>query len=70
MNISKWLIIAGAILIVLGVIVWFFTKAGIPIGKLPGDVHYKSDKVHVYFPIGTCIFVSLLLSLIFWLFKK
>lgn len=70
MNIAKWLIIAGIVLIIVGVIIWFFTKAGIPIGKLPGDIHYKSDKVQVYFPIGTCIFISILLSLIFWLFKK
>jgi hypothetical protein len=52
------------------VTVWFFTKAGIPLGKLPGDIHYKSNKVQVYIPIATCIFISLLLSLIFWLFKK
>jgi hypothetical protein len=68
MNIAKWVIIAGVVLILLGAIVWFFTKAGIPIGKF--DFHYKSDKVQVYFPIGTCIFISILLSLIFWLFKK
>ncbi|MDP4164850.1 MAG: DUF2905 domain-containing protein [Bacillota bacterium] len=70
MTISKWLIISGVVLIVLGLTVWFFTKAGIPIGKLPGDIHYKGKKIQVYFPIVTCIFVSILLSLIFWLFKK
>lgn len=67
MNIAKWLIIGGGFLIALGIIIWLF---GIPIGKLPGDIHYKSDKVQVYFPLGTCIFISILLSLLFWLFKK
>ncbi|HUD01652.1 MAG TPA: DUF2905 domain-containing protein [Rhabdochlamydiaceae bacterium] len=70
MNIAKWLIIAGIVLIALGLVVWFFTKAGIPLGKLPGDIHYKSEKFQIYFPIGTCIFLSLLFSFLFWLFKK
>jgi hypothetical protein len=69
-SISKWLIIGGIVLIALGVIVWLFTKAGIPLGKLPGDIHYKSGKVQVYFPLATSIFISILLSLFFWLFKK
>jgi hypothetical protein len=70
MNLSKWLIITGIILVVLGLIVWLFTKAGIPLGKLPGDVHYKSGKVQIYFPLVTCIILSIFLSLLFWLFKK
>lgn len=70
MNLSKWLIVAGIILVALGLIIWLFTKAGIPLGKLPGDIQYKSEKVQIYFPITTCIILSLLLSLIFWLFKK
>ncbi|MBS0648862.1 MAG: DUF2905 domain-containing protein [Verrucomicrobia bacterium] len=70
MNLSKWLIVAGLVLVALGLISWLFTKAGIPLGKLPGDVQYKSEKVQVYFPLTTCIILSLLFSLIFWLFKK
>ena len=70
MNLSKWLITAGIILVVLGLIVWLFTKAGIPLGKLPGDINYKTGKVQIYFPIVTCIIFSIFLSLLFWLFKK
>ena len=70
MNLSKWLIIAGIVLVALGLLVWLFTKAGIPLGKLPGDIHYKSGKVQIYFPLVTCIILSIFLSLLFWLFKK
>jgi H+/Cl- antiporter ClcA len=70
MNLTKWLLIAGVILIFAGGVVWLFSKAGIPLGKLPGDIHYKSDKVQIYFPIATSILLSILLSLLFWLFKK
>jgi len=70
MNLGKGLIIAGVILVALGLIVWFFSKAGIPLGKLPGDIHYKSGKIQIFFPFVTCIVLSILLSLLFWLFKK
>jgi hypothetical protein len=70
MNLSKGLVIAGIILIGLGLIVWLFAKTGIPLGKLPGDIYYKSGRVQIYFPIVTCIIVTLFLSLLFWLFKK
>ena len=70
MNLSKWLIIAGLVLIVLGIAVWLFNKAGIPLGKLPGDINFKSGKVRIYFPIVTSILLSLLLSFLFWLFRK
>jgi hypothetical protein len=70
MNLSKWLIIAGIVLIALGIAVWLFTKAGIPLGKLPGDIHYKSGKVQIYFPIATSILLSIFLSLLFWLLRK
>lgn len=70
MNLSKWLVIAGIVLVALGLIVWLFAKAGIPLGKLPGDIQYKSGKVQIYFPIVTCIILSIFLSLLFWLFKK
>lgn len=59
MNMGKLLIIAGVILIILGLL-WHF------IGKLPGDIHFKVGNVSVYFPIVTSIIVSIILTLIFY----
>lgn len=59
MNMSKLLIIAGIVLIVVGLL-WRF------IGKLPGDIHFKAGNVTVYFPIVTSIVVSIILTLIFY----
>jgi uncharacterized protein HemY len=63
---GKILIFFGAILIFLGLI---FSFAGrIPyLGKLPGDIYIKKENFTFYFPITTCILVSIILSVIFYL---
>lgn len=67
---SKWFFLAGLGLIGLGALIWLFEKAGIPLGRLPGDVQYKGEHVQVYFPIVTSILLSIILSLLFWFFRK
>jgi len=66
---GKWLILFGAVLIGVGLLL---TLAGkLPwLGKLPGDIYYKSDHVTVYFPLATCVLISIVLSLLFWLFRR
>jgi len=68
-GLGKSLIIFGIIIIVIGI---FLTFAGkIPwLGRLPGDIHIKRDNFTFYFPMATCIILSIFISLIFWLFKK
>ena len=63
MNISKLLIIAGIVLIVLG-LVWRF------IGRLPGDIQFKTGNVTFYFPIVTSILISIILTLLFYLLGR
>ena len=57
------LLIAGGLLILLG-------RTGMPIGRLPGDVSYRGKNLNVYFPLGTSILVSVLLSLVFYLLSR
>ena len=68
-GLGKSLIIFGIIIIVIGI---FLTFAGkIPwLGRLPGDIQIKRDNFTFYFPLATCILLSVFFSLIFWLFKK
>ena len=68
-GLGKSLIILGIIIIAFGIIVTFAGK--IPwLGRLPGDIHIKKDNFTFYFPLATCILLSVFFSLIFWLFKK
>lgn len=64
---GKYLILLGVILIIAGLLVLF--KIPIPFGKLPGDIVLKGENVEFYFPIVSCIILSLILSLLFYLFS-
>jgi hypothetical protein len=66
---GKLLILFGVVLIGVGLLL---TLAGkIPwLGTLPGDIYYKSDHVTVYFPLATCLLISVVVSLLFWLFRR
>jgi uncharacterized membrane protein len=68
MNISRILIIAGVVLVVLGLLWPVLQKAGL--GRLPGDIAIERDNFRFYFPITTSIIISLILVLLFWLFRK
>ena len=66
---GKFLVIAGLLMAAIGALIWSgFGKGWL--GRLPGDIHYKGDNFSFHFPIVTCLLLSLLLSLILWLFKK
>jgi hypothetical protein len=68
-GLGKGLIIAGAVLLALGVILVLAGK--IPwLGRLPGDIFIKKEKFTFYFPLATSILISLLLTLLLNLFRK
>ncbi len=65
---SRFLILLGIILIVIGLLWSFLGKLGL--GRLPGDILIERDNVRIYIPITTSILVSLVLSFLFWLFNR
>ncbi len=68
-EIGKVLVGLGAILLVLGVAL--LLSARLPwLGKLPGDIVWRRGKFTFYFPLVTCILLSLLLSLVAWLWRR
>lgn len=62
---GKWLILTGLIIAALGVFVLVLGRFGL--FKLPGDVQLGSKNWRFYFPIATCIILSIILTLILWL---
>ena len=64
---SKILIILGAILILIGLIYPYLQSLGI--GRLPGDIVIKKDNFNLYFPVTSAIIISILLTIIFRIFK-
>ena len=65
---QKILIIVGASILVVGLL-WPWL-ARFPLGRLPGDIVVERENFRFYFPLTTGILISLVLSLIFWLFRK
>jgi hypothetical protein len=57
----------GIALVVIGSIVILLGRAGLPLGKLPGDIIYRGKNTTFYFPLATSIGLSVLLSIIFFL---
>ena len=66
--IQKSLIIIGVLFILVGLLYPFLRDVGL--GRLPGDIVIKKEKSSFYFPIVTCIVVSVVLSLMLMFFKK
>ncbi len=63
---ARVLIVVGLILVGAGLVM----KLGVPLGRLPGDISFKWGSGTFYFPIVTCLVVSVLLSLAMWLFRR
>ena len=68
-NTGKILILLGCILIVVGVILYFFHDKLQFIGNLPGDIRIERENFRMYFPITTMLLFSLLFSLLMRLFR-
>ncbi|MFQ5667552.1 MAG: DUF2905 domain-containing protein [Candidatus Binatia bacterium] len=68
-DLGRLLIIFGIVLVVVGALLNLAGK--LPwLGKLPGDVSYRSDNFTFYFPLATCIVISVVLSVLLYLFRR
>ena len=65
---QKLLIVLGGILIVVGVLWPWLQK--LPFGRLPGDIFIKRAGFQFFFPLSTCLLISIVLTIIFWLLRK
>ena len=65
-EIGKFVVLLGAALVVVGLLLVALGRWNIPVGHLPGDISYRGKNVAFYFPLGTSILISVILSLIFY----
>jgi hypothetical protein len=71
MSLGRILVFLGLGLVALGLLVMLASHLGLPrLGRLPGDIVYRGKNTTIYFPITTCILLSILLTLIFSLFHR
>jgi uncharacterized protein HemY len=66
---GKTLVFVGVLLVVLGLIFSFGGK--IPwLGHLPGDIYIQRERFSFYFPLTTCLLISIVLTLVLYLFRR
>ena len=65
-NMGKLLVIAGAVIMAVGFVVW----AGFPLGRLPGDFVVRRGPVTFYFPLVTSVVISIVLTLLLMFFRR
>jgi threonine/homoserine/homoserine lactone efflux protein len=67
---GRLMIYIGIALIIFGLVVIVSERAGIRFGRLPGDIIVRGKQSTFYFPIVTCLLLSVLLTLLSWLFRR
>lgn len=69
-DMGKGLIFMGVVIIIVGILLLFSERLPFNLGKLPGDISFKKENFSFYFPITTSILISIILSLLFYLFGR
>jgi len=63
-NIARYLMIGGVILFLIGGGVYLASKFGLPLGHLPGDIHFQNGNFTFYFPLASSILISVILTIL------
>ena len=67
---GKYIIIIGLMIILIGIIIYFFHDKLHWVGRLPGDIRIEKENFRFYFPITTMIIISLVIAIIIQIVKK
>ena len=69
-DVGRWLVGIGLMLAAIGALMLLAGRIGLPFGRLPGDFAYKGRNVSFYFPLGTSILISIVLSIVLYVFSR
>ena len=70
MGIGRLLITLGVILVAVGLLVTFAGRLPLKLGRLPGDIYIQGRHTTLFFPLTTCILISIVVSLAMWLLRR
>ncbi len=66
-ELGRTLLVLGGLLVVIGALLYFGGKLPFRLGHLPGDIVHRGEHTTFYFPIVTCLLLSVAVTLLFWL---
>jgi hypothetical protein len=69
-GLGRLLIVSGMVLVVVGLLVSLASRLPFKLGRLPGDIYIHGRSGSFYFPIVTCILLSIVFSLVLWIFRR
>jgi hypothetical protein len=69
-DLGRILAFVGGLLLIVGLVIIFAGKMGVPIGRLPGDFVYRGKNTTFFFPLMTCILLSVILSLVLYVVNR
>jgi len=67
---GKYIVYTGIAIVLIGVLIYFFHDKLSWLGRLPGDIRVEKNNMRFYFPVTTLILLSLMISAVWWLFRK
>jgi DUF2905 family protein len=71
-DLGRMMVLAGAALAAVGALLWLAGRSGglpLRLGRLPGDISYQGKNGSFYFPVVTCILLSVVLTIVMWLIQ-
>lgn len=69
-HIGKLFIALGALLVVTGMGLVLLGRTNLPLGRLPGDIVYRGKNTTVYFPLATCVLLSVVISIVWYVIGR
>jgi hypothetical protein len=69
-ELGRALLILGGVVAIVGSLLYFGARLPFRLGRLPGDIIHRGEHTTFYFPIVTCLVVSVILSVLFWIFSN
>lgn len=69
-ELGKSILAVGLVIVVLGGLLMLAGRFGLPLGRMPGDIAWRGKNVSFFFPLGTCILLSVILSAILYLISR
>lgn len=69
-ELGKAILGLGLLLVVVGAVLLIASRFGVPLGRMPGDIAYRGKNVSVFFPLGTSLLISVVLSLLLYLISR
>lgn len=69
-DLGKLLIVIGAGLLAVGILLVVLGRTNLPLGRLPGDIFYRGKNTTIYFPLMTCLLLSVVLSFVLYVVGK